>query len=257
MRPAFIPAAVFRAYMKAGELNHYARVSGILVTSFISRCALEGRPIPFITHAGTKKYRLIQIIARARANCLVISPSMQAELTSNLKLLTDLKTQLEGEIKTLRRTAGDARHQLAMDNLSRGLTAKTLLTETEISATRLELPIKSGVYFLLQGMRIVYVGQSVNIFTRVSSHLTSKTFDGYAYVPCPACDLDVLESLYIHTLRPALNGRFTENGPSINTPLRLSELIAISGKRSAKPSRGSKHPVIAASPGAPTRAPRS
>lgn len=64
-----------------------------------------------------------------------------------------------------------------------------------------------GVYFLFKGDDVVYVGQSVNVFSRVASHKSgSKDFDGFTYVQCDKRHLDFLESLYIHALRPRLNG---------------------------------------------------
>ena len=80
----------------------------------------------------------------------------------------------------------------------------------------------SGVYFLLDGDEIVYVGQAVNIYSRIAQH-TDKQFDRYAFVLCDVDMLDNLESLYIHVLRPKLNGNQT-NGAKI-APLSLEKLI--------------------------------
>lgn len=71
-----------------------------------------------------------------------------------------------------------------------------------------------GVYFLCrdhkgEAAEIVYVGQSVNVYSRVSAHSRegTKTFDSWSYVECHPEQLDLMESLYIHWLRPQFNGR--------------------------------------------------
>jgi hypothetical protein len=80
-----------------------------------------------------------------------------------------------------------------------------------------------GIYFLIDEKKVVYVGQSVNVFSRVFAHLGSKNFDSYVYLPCEKEKLDKLESLYIHFLSPPLNG----NTPAGNklAPLTLDSLL--------------------------------
>jgi hypothetical protein len=50
-----------------------------------------------------------------------------------------------------------------------------------------------------------------------------KKFDKYAFVPCEVALLDKLESLYIHTLKPRLNGNVSNQEKS--APIRLDNLI--------------------------------
>ena len=94
-------------------------------------------------------------------------------------------------------------------------------------ATSLEhaVPIDTacGIYFLISEKRIVYVGQSTNVFSRVYTHMQTKQFDSYVYMPCEKDMLDKLESLYIHFLTPELNGNF-HNGNKI-APLSLNEIL--------------------------------
>lgn len=70
-------------------------------------------------------------------------------------------------------------------------------------------PLLSGIYFLLSGNRVVYVGQAKNIKARIRQHKEdpNKVFDAYAYLPCEEEYLDTLEALYIMHLRPAQNKR--------------------------------------------------
>ena len=106
-----------------------------------------------------------------------------------------------------------------------------LYREEEIVGSKLSYEGSSGVYFLIKGDRVVYVGQSVNIFARISSHVQSKDFDSYAYVSCPIDKLDILESLYIHTLSPPLQGK-NSNGNGFSAPIGLPRLLEL-GKRNA------------------------
>jgi hypothetical protein len=67
----------------------------------------------------------------------------------------------------------------------------------------------SGVYFLVRGARVVYVGQSVNVVARVATHLVDpkKTFERVAFLPVddPGM-LTPVEQFFIFTLDPPLNG---------------------------------------------------
>lgn len=217
-RPEFIPSDVFRQYLKASQLNKHVRIDRIMATSYVVRCEREGNPLPHKMRNGSKCWRLIDIVARARAYCLSVQPSFEEEITRDIDSLLAEKEALSIEIHT-------KRHDLAIKNASVHLTGATLLTESEIASARLDLPICSGVYFLLSGERVVYVGQSTKIFSRVLDHMKSKDFDGFAYVPCNVNALDVLESLYIHTLRPELNAEWNK-GKGVNAPLRLDTLLA-------------------------------
>lgn len=102
------------------------------------------------------------------------------------------------------------------------LTGKTLLSEEEIVKTATPYVEATGVYFLVKYPKVVYVGQSTNIYSRMQNHKHGKDFDAFAYIPCKRELLDKLESLYIHLLRPKLNG---EVGGVKVAPLTLEELF--------------------------------
>ena len=70
-----------------------------------------------------------------------------------------------------------------------------------------------GVYFLVANGSIVYVGQSVNVLSRVGSHMESKIFDQVFYLPLPEAEYDAVESAFIRWLRPPLNGN---PGPNVD-----------------------------------------
>lgn len=70
------------------------------------------------------------------------------------------------------------------------------------------LPVEQhGVYFLCEGSDIVYVGQSVAPYSRVKAHkVGGKKFDRVYLLHCLKSEMDIIESEYIHMLRPKLNG---------------------------------------------------
>lgn len=65
-----------------------------------------------------------------------------------------------------------------------------------------------GVYFLMDGSRIVYVGQSVTPEHRIIVHARdkSKTFDSFYIHRCYEEYLDLLETLFILHYNPRHNG---------------------------------------------------
>lgn len=85
---------------------------------------------------------------------------------------------------------------------------KPLAEISEILENRKDLKTLSdpGIYFLLDGSHIVYVGQSVQPEARIISHIrTEKDFDGYAISRCGHLDLDDLEVRYILKYTPKYN----------------------------------------------------
>jgi len=113
-------------------------------------------------------------------------------------------------------------HSEKMSVASATLTNKALLTADEILKVALPWEQVAGVYFLVKDEEVIYVGQSVNIYSRISEH-RHKQFDKYAFVPCSVDLLNKLESLYIHVLRPKLNGNI--NAQEKNAPIRFNELL--------------------------------
>jgi alkanesulfonate monooxygenase SsuD/methylene tetrahydromethanopterin reductase-like flavin-dependent oxidoreductase (luciferase family) len=103
-------------------------------------------------------------------------------------------------------------HELALNTLSANVTKERLLTADEIIEAAATYEPPCGIYFLIYGQEIVYVGQSVNVISRMSEHARRIKFSRYAFAPFPAKHLDLVESLYIHLLRPRLNGYEAPNG---------------------------------------------
>lgn len=66
---------------------------------------------------------------------------------------------------------------------------------------------RSGIYFLIQGTVVVYVGQSTRARDRVQQHAREGLiqFDRCLILPCFPGDLRAVESAYIDKLRPKFN----------------------------------------------------
>jgi hypothetical protein len=133
------------------------------------------------------------------------------------------RDSLKCEIKALELKRGILeRHELS-DKTALTLTNKVLLSEAEIVSAANPWELATGVYFLIGGDKVIYVGQSVNVYARIAQHY-DKRFDSFAFIPCGKDMLDSLESLYIHVLRPPLNG--DQHGGK-QAPLSLNKLIKV------------------------------
>jgi hypothetical protein len=85
-------------------------------------------------------------------------------------------------------------------------------------------PRLCGIYFLCEAGEVVYVGQSIDVYSRVPQH-KGKSFDAVYLFPSPASELDRMEGAFIRLLRPRLNGN---TGPVTDaaTAGRISQLLA-------------------------------
>jgi hypothetical protein len=80
------------------------------------------------------------------------------------------------------------------------------LTHEEIVKGATPTSRLSGIYFLIRAGRVVYVGQSVNVFRRLSEHIKNGfKFDAFTISLCDPKDLDRLESTYIRAIFPEDN----------------------------------------------------
>jgi hypothetical protein len=143
----------------------------------------------------------------------------EAQRLLDIELRDNLKCEIK-ELELKRKVL--ERHELS-DKTALTLTSKVLLSEAEIVSAANPYELATGVYFLIGGNKVVYVGQSVNVYTRVSEH-HDKLFDSFAFIPCEREMLNTLESLYIHVLRPPLNGN--QHGGK-QAPLSLNKLIKV------------------------------
>ena len=160
------------------------------------------------------------IAAKANATRRARREAEEAARQDALKYAGGLRRQiaeLEERLAALQRME-------TMNSVSAAVAGTALLREDEIAQAALPWAKASGVYFLLEGNEVVYVGQAVNVYSRIGQH-TDKRFDRYAFVPCAVDSLDRLESLYIHCLRPRLNGN--QRNDAKCAPIALSALIGM------------------------------
>ena len=84
-----------------------------------------------------------------------------------------------------------------------------------------ESPRFRGIYFLCDQEAVVYVGQSIDIATRITAHRDKaaigrvKHFDRVFWIECERKDLDWLETFWIEKLKPRDNkvpGPLARNG---------------------------------------------
>lgn len=228
MRPHWIPRDLFRALLRPTVLDRYLMVDGIRASSYIGRCSRTERPLRSQKHQGAYCYRLLDIVARARAEGLVLTNPADPDLVVQLAKARDEIEHLQYQKQDLLDEIENYRHQLMTMKTGAQLSMATLLNEDEIVAVAEGVELKCGVYFLVKDWHVVYVGQSVNVLSRVAQHLGHKDFDKFAYLPCKPEELDLIESLYIHTLRPEQNGRrgfrsATRDEP--HAPLSLEQLM--------------------------------
>jgi hypothetical protein len=134
----------------------------------------------------------------------------------------ELRDALLCEVRQLQeRLASLERHKL-VNNVSISLSNKALLTEEDIIKGSAPWATASGVYFLINDDKIIYVGQSTNVYARITAH-HDKAFNSFAFIPCDSKVLDGLESLYIHIFRPPLNGDYVHGAK--RAPISLQKLI--------------------------------
>ena len=160
------------------------------------------------------------IAAKANATRRARREAEEAARQDALKYAGGLRRQiaeLEERLAALQRME-------TMNSVSAAVAGTALRREDERAQAALPWAKASGVYFLLEGNEVVYVGQAVNVYSRIGQH-TDKRFDRYAFVPCAVDSLDRLESLYIHCLRPRLNGN--QRNDAKCAPIALSALIGM------------------------------
>lgn len=63
-----------------------------------------------------------------------------------------------------------------------------------------------GIYFLVKGMYVDYVGKTSNLYDRLSKHHRLKYYHKVSFLPVLEKDkLDMLENHYIQAFQPRLN----------------------------------------------------
>ncbi len=203
-----------RTYQTTTQLNGQATINGMLASSFI---AAQKPPIKNTTRPGggpfntRRLYRWCDVIARAKSHGARISQSLETrhaliEATQQLATIEARLAQARVEYEEVSRQTATAKFVNEAHML---LTGHTAFSKAEIvEAARVHRNNVCGVYFLVNDGDVVYVGQSVNVHARIAQHRTDprKTFTHWAAISVRKEHLDFVESIYIHTFKPALNG---------------------------------------------------
>jgi len=169
-------------------------------------------------HTKTPEQKIA--IAQKRRDTIKRNKLIKDEAKKEQLLRLDV---VEMRIRELNSERDKLEREAILGNLSAKLTSKTMLTESEVVDGCQPWDKAVGVYFLIKNKSVVYVGQSTSVYSRISTHQSTKDFDSIAWVPCENYMLDRLESLYIHTFRPALNGNMNNGYKS--APMSLDRIF--------------------------------
>jgi hypothetical protein len=134
----------------------------------------------------------------------------------------EMRDALLCEIRELQNQLASLKRHELVNKTSISLSSKAMLFEEDIVKSSAPWAAAIGVYFLIDEDKVVYVGQSNNVYARITSHYDKK-FNRFAYIPCEPKVLDGLESLYIHVFRPLLNGDYVHGAK--HAPISLEKLI--------------------------------
>jgi len=167
------------------------------------------------------------IAAKSHAARRANREAREAERREALKRADSLYqhiAQLEERLASLQ-------HMETFNYVSATMTSRRLLSADEIVKVALPWKQASGIYFLIDGDSVVYVGQATNVYSRIAYH-SDKKFSHYAFVPCDSEALNKIESLYIHYLRPKLNGEYLDG--SKYAPISMADLLSTGSTEKGK-----------------------
>jgi hypothetical protein len=137
----------------------------------------------------------------------------RADLDRERQGLAEAQQKLQAQMDDERRRWRDERLLAVRDDVLSAL-ASERVRRTVINP----LIRRSGVYFLKLRGEIVYVGQSVNMFVRVNSHL-GKEFDEVLFFACEPHEMNRWEGFFIRFLRPRLNGGCSSEEANASAPI--------------------------------------
>jgi len=105
------------------------------------------------------------------------------------------------------------------------------LSNAEIVQNAVLLPLcHSGIYYLLDGDEIVYIGQSRNVSYRIAAHISEgqKIFNRYLFFPCNIEDLNATECEEIIKYKPKYNKTIPiSDGSEYVSARKLSKILGI------------------------------
>ena len=225
-KPSWIPKNVLRQYLSRTKLDNLFLIDNCKVSSYIVNTLKLGSPVKgFKNIKGIGTYRVLDVLVHAQIRSKKITQTKVQTLEKSVAFLEHRKSILSAELEPLIRRHKEHEARLILDSISMDLTNRTLLSELEITNASLEYVPLCGIYFLIQGDEICYVGQSTNIHVRLVTHTKDKQFTAYSYVLCSKEILDKLESIYIHLFRPKYNGNGNKH-QLIAAPINLENLLS-------------------------------
>lgn len=89
-------------------------------------------------------------------------------------------------------------------------------------------PAIMGVYFLLRGSEVVFVGQSADVLVRISQHWAEKEkkFDGYTVIECPADEQNLVQAHFICKFKPVHNSALPQQNMFKSLP-QLKRVLGV------------------------------
>lgn len=238
--PDFIDCSLLGEKQTLTQISKLFRIDGCGVTTYIRKMDEKGTPVAreTVSHTGPRGYKHLylikDILVPAIANGLKVEKPLNEIEKSSYQELSERNKRLKRNIEGLKQKR---KKLLSEINLLTGNLSDIapVLNQTRFSLVPKDALIEKsknygnacGVYFLIKENEVVYIGQSINIASRVTQH-RDKEFDSVSYVACHRDELDILESLYILAYQPELNGS-NGNGPTGGTrpatPVTLSKIV--------------------------------
>jgi hypothetical protein len=92
-----------------------------------------------------------------------------------------------------------------------------------------------GIYHLMRGKQVRYIGQTTNVFSRIGTwktrHFQPDAFDRVAFYPCSVTALDALECEHITQYRPELNSEGVRKPYRTRPWVRAAQMQAVSDEK--------------------------
>lgn len=222
--PGGWPPAPEWPYNRSDEIslgaNKLVLSNGIQLASFIAREKSYGHETP-------KHYKIIEVernkyiydVKRflwadvedwlTSHNVSVVGPAQSDPIVSSNVKNTEYLDRYISERDEALRERDDAVAELKKIKKLISNTGYGMLTVMDILQRSIGIDsiINCGVYFLIYQSEIVYVGQSVDITSRVRTHIgdPSKKFDRISFIKCDKKNLNNTERAYIKMLSPRYN----------------------------------------------------
>lgn len=237
--PEFIDRSLLEQRLTTTAISKLFSIGGMAAGSYIYKMKREGFEITYIkedcdnVHGFRNLYLVKDVLQSALDKNMAIAPPKSTAAKEVSDKLTLTQRRLNNDIQKLKKIKSDLSKELKLmtGDLSDiapvlGQTKFSLVSESDLIEKSLSYGDACGVYFLIKDKVIVYIGQSINIASRITQH-RDKEFDSVSYVACEKSELDILESLYILAYKPPLNGIAGGNGEGRPaTPISLQMIIS-------------------------------